>query len=72
VKPWWTFNELICCCQATVGVLRLLSENPCEYSVWPILISGTCKKETGAKHARVIATTLAGIGKVKDHHGAVY
>ena len=63
------------CChlnQATVGALGSLSEHPQEYSVYPILISSTCKKETGAEHARVIATMLSAIGKTKNSRAAVY
>jgi hypothetical protein len=41
-----------------VAALGILSENPREYSARPIMLSGTCKKETGVEHARVIKTIL--------------
>ncbi|KAG6849113.1 hypothetical protein H0H93_011212 [Arthromyces matolae] len=47
--------------EATVGAIGILSDNPREYSARPILISGTCKKETGPEHAvvlRILMTAL--------------
>ncbi|EJD45336.1 hypothetical protein AURDEDRAFT_64635 [Auricularia subglabra TFB-10046 SS5] len=44
--------------EATVAAIGKLCGNPREYSVRPILISGTCKKESGLEHARVIQTVL--------------
>ncbi|KAH9043907.1 hypothetical protein EDB85DRAFT_2071109 [Lactarius pseudohatsudake] len=40
--------------EATVAGIGALSEVPREYSVWPIMFSGTCKRETGPQHARVL------------------
>ena len=44
--------------KATVAGLGALSAIPREYSVWPIMFSGTCKRERGPHHARVIQTIL--------------
>jgi hypothetical protein len=44
--------------KATIGGIRALSEIPHEYSVWPIMFAGTCKRETGMHHACVIQTVL--------------
>ena len=44
--------------EATVAGIGALSEIPREYSVRPIMFAGTCKRETGMHHARVIQTVL--------------
>jgi hypothetical protein len=43
---------------ATVAAVDVLLENPWEYSARPIMISSTCKKETGAQHVNLIKTIL--------------
>ena len=53
--------------QATVGALGSLLEKPCKCSVHPILISGTCKKETGTQHAKMIQMALIAINKTQNH-----
>lgn len=54
---------------AAIGVL---SENPCEYSARPIMISGTCKKETGAQHANLIRTIVTATENQKQRCGGSY
>ena len=54
---------------AAIGVL---SSDPREYAVRPILFSGTCKKETGEQHARVIQTLLEACNKQKRRNKATY
>ena len=50
---------------ATVGVIRILSENHQLYSALLVLISGQCGRETGKKNAEIIQTTLNGSKKSK-------
>ena len=59
-----------CDSEATVAGIGTLSEFPHEYSVRPIMFSGTCKQETGPQHARVIQTVFDAANNVntqKDH-----
>ncbi|KAH9050407.1 hypothetical protein EDB83DRAFT_2522604 [Lactarius deliciosus] len=56
--------------EATVAGIGALSEVPREYSVWPIMFSGTCKRETGLHHARVLQMVLKAANKVK--HGDAF
>ncbi|RDB18817.1 hypothetical protein Hypma_014567 [Hypsizygus marmoreus] len=58
--------------QATVAALGILSENPREYSARPIMISGTCKKETGAEHACLLQTLLKATENQQDRNGVRY
>jgi hypothetical protein len=44
--------------EATVMGIGTLSQIPCEYSVCPIMFLGTCKRETGPHHVRVIQAVL--------------
>ena len=44
--------------EATVGAFGTLSEDPCEVSICPAVISGLCKHETGPQHAQFIRTIL--------------
>ena len=50
--------------KATVGALGIFSETQF-YSVHPILISGSCKRETGIQHAALISTALSASQKSK-------
>ena len=65
----YLFNFLFCrphvIWQGTVGALGILSAESQVYSARPILISGSCKRETGSEHARLIRTTLEGIHTTK-------
>ncbi|KAG6835458.1 hypothetical protein H0H93_001265, partial [Arthromyces matolae] len=45
--------------EATVGAIGVLSENTRIYSARPILVSGSCKRETGLEHANLIETALS-------------
>ena len=58
--------------QATVAALGVLSENPQEYSVHPIMFLGTCKKETGEEHAHEIRTILKATEKKKHCNRITY
>ncbi|KZV99141.1 hypothetical protein EXIGLDRAFT_606259, partial [Exidia glandulosa HHB12029] len=44
--------------EATVAALGALTDHPREYSARPILLSGTCKRESGPEHAKVISTVI--------------
>lgn len=44
--------------QATIGAIGILTGEPRLYCARPILISGTCKKESAAEHAGVLRTAL--------------
>ncbi|KAH9167194.1 hypothetical protein EDB89DRAFT_2126133, partial [Lactarius sanguifluus] len=58
--------------EATVAGIGTLSEVPREYSVWPIMFSGTCKRETGPHHARVLQVVLEAANKVKVRKNCTY
>ncbi|KAH9034328.1 hypothetical protein EDB85DRAFT_1889826 [Lactarius pseudohatsudake] len=51
--------------EATVAGIGTLSEVPCEYSVQPIMFSGTCKREMGPQHVHVLQMVLEAANKVK-------
>ncbi|KAH9975229.1 hypothetical protein BGW80DRAFT_1250853 [Lactifluus volemus] len=44
--------------EATVTAIGALSPKPREYATLPILLSGTCKAETGKQHANLIKAVL--------------
>jgi hypothetical protein len=50
----------------------VLSEDPREYSARPILFSGTCKKETGIEHTRLIQTVLTAAENQSRRNKAFY
>jgi hypothetical protein len=58
--------------EATVAGIGVLSKIPCEYSVQPIMISGTCKRETGLHHVQMIQTVLNGIMRLNVRNNATY
>ncbi len=58
--------------EATVAGIGALSEIPREYSVRPIMFSGTCKRETGLHHARVLQMVLDAANKVKVQKNCTY
>ncbi|KAG6882604.1 hypothetical protein C0993_009871, partial [Termitomyces sp. T159_Od127] len=43
--------------EATVGAIGILTENTRLYGARPVLVSGSCKCETGAEHMQLIKTT---------------
>ena len=49
--------------QATVGALGMLSAETQIYSARPVLVSGSCKRESGFEHAKLLRTTLEGCHK---------
>ncbi|KAH8991639.1 hypothetical protein EDB86DRAFT_2806500, partial [Lactarius hatsudake] len=65
-------DEIHLATEATVAAIGVLSSEPREYAVRPILFSGTCKKETSKQHARVIKTVLEGCHKQKRRNNATY
>ncbi|KAH9177426.1 hypothetical protein EDB89DRAFT_1845132, partial [Lactarius sanguifluus] len=65
-------DEVHLASEATVAAIGVLSSEPREYAVRPILFSGTCKKETSEQHARVIKTVLAACNRQKGQHNATY
>ncbi|KAK7007633.1 hypothetical protein R3P38DRAFT_2553314 [Favolaschia claudopus] len=53
--------------EATVAAVGVLDGDTRLYAARPVLVSGDCKKESGAEHARnVILPTLDGINSKKD------
>ncbi|KAG6825754.1 hypothetical protein H0H92_002534 [Tricholoma furcatifolium] len=52
--------------EATIGALGLLTDNHRLYPARPILISGDCKKETGAQHAKLLDTVLKAVNLTKS------
>ncbi|KAH9027269.1 hypothetical protein EDB85DRAFT_2074798 [Lactarius pseudohatsudake] len=65
-------DEIHLATEATVAAIGVLSSEPREYAVRPILFSDTCKKETSEQHARVIKTILEGCHKQKRRNNATY
>ncbi|KAF8970227.1 hypothetical protein BDZ97DRAFT_1652701, partial [Flammula alnicola] len=55
--------------EATVAALGLLGEDTRIYAGRPILISGDCKRETGAEHAKVIQTVFDAADGLKEKTG---
>ncbi|TFK58754.1 hypothetical protein BDN72DRAFT_781639, partial [Pluteus cervinus] len=64
-------NKVHLASEATIAAIGLLSANPREYSPRPILISGTCKQETGEQHARLIATVLKAVENDEQYHRTI-
>jgi hypothetical protein len=58
-------NDIHFANEATVAGIGVLSANPCEYAVHPIMFLGTFKRETGPHHACMIQTILDAAAKVK-------
>ena len=54
---------------AAIGVL---SSEPREYAVRPVMFSGTCKKETSEEHARLVKTVLEACNKQNKRNNAIY
>ncbi|KAF8815932.1 hypothetical protein BYT27DRAFT_7230107 [Phlegmacium glaucopus] len=52
--------------EVTVGALGILSKDNHIYPGHPVLVSGDCKKETGAQHAHVIQTVIDGVDSVHE------
>ncbi|KAF8808492.1 hypothetical protein BYT27DRAFT_7210875 [Phlegmacium glaucopus] len=52
--------------EATVGALGILSKDNHIYPGRPVLVSGDCKKETGAQHAHVFQTVIDGVDSVRE------
>ncbi|KAK7001931.1 hypothetical protein R3P38DRAFT_3326830 [Favolaschia claudopus] len=53
--------------EATVAAIGVLDRDTRLYAARPVLVSGDCKKESGAEHARnVILPTLDGVNSKKD------
>ena len=50
----------------------MLSPDPREYAVRPILFSGTCKKEKSEEHAQLIKTILNACNKQKTRGNATH
>ena len=58
--------------EATVAGIGVLSQIPREYAVRPIMFSGTCKRETGPHHARMIQTVLDAVTRLNIRKNATY
>ena len=58
--------------QATVAAISVLPSEPHEYAVWPIMFSGTCKRETSEEHARIVKTILEACNKQNKRNNATY
>ncbi|TFY53533.1 hypothetical protein EVG20_g10072 [Dentipellis fragilis] len=52
--------------EATVGAIGLLSDNTRLYSARPVLLSGSCKRESAEEHAELLQTTINAINSRKD------
>ncbi|KAF6746501.1 hypothetical protein DFP72DRAFT_823118 [Ephemerocybe angulata] len=58
-------GEIHLASEATIAAMGILCPDNRLYSARPILISGDCKKETGAEHAVVLQTVLDGVNQTK-------
>ena len=58
--------------QATVAAISVLSSEPREYAVRPIMFSGTCKRETSEEHARVVKTIFEACNKQNKRNNSTY
>ncbi|EJD42455.1 hypothetical protein AURDEDRAFT_67609, partial [Auricularia subglabra TFB-10046 SS5] len=62
-------NDIHLASEATVAAIGKLCGNAREYSARPVLISGTCKKETGVEQATVIQTVLDACNRQRTRTG---
>ena len=67
-----TNNKFLYSLKATLAAIDVLSSEPREYAVRPILFSGTCKKETSEQHACIIKTVLEACNKQKKQNKSIY
>ncbi|KAF9071008.1 hypothetical protein BDP27DRAFT_1382615 [Rhodocollybia butyracea] len=51
--------------EATIGAIGILSSNKRLYNACPILVLGTCKRETGLQQAKVIQTGLDALDSIQ-------
>ena len=58
--------------KATVATISVLSSEPCEYAIWPVMFSGTCKRETSEQHAQVVKTILEACNKQSIRNNTFY
>lgn len=58
--------------KATVAAIGVLSSEPCEYAVRPVMFSGTCKRETSEEHVRVVKTILEACNKQNMRNNSTY
>ena len=58
--------------KATVATISVLSSKPCEYAVWPVMFSSTCKRETSKQHAQVVKTILEACNKQSIRNNTFY
>jgi hypothetical protein len=58
--------------KATVATIGVLSSEPREYAVQPVMFSGTCKRETSEEHMRVIKTILEACNKQNMRNNSIY
>ena len=65
-------NSIVTPLKATVAAIGVLSSEPREYAVRPIMFSGTCKRETSEEHARVIKTVLEACNKQNTRNNTKY
>ncbi|PBK60262.1 hypothetical protein ARMSODRAFT_1026650 [Armillaria solidipes] len=60
-------NEVHHASEATVGTIGILSYDTWIHSACPILISGTCKRETGDEHLKLLEVTINAVEKQRSH-----
>ena len=58
--------------KATVAAISVLSSEPREYAIRPVMFSGTCKRETSKQHARVVKTILEACNKQSIRNNTFY
>jgi hypothetical protein len=66
------FSNHISTLKATVAAIGVLSSEPCEYAIRPIMFSGTCKRETGTEHTQIIKTILEACNRQRTQNGAIH
>ncbi|KAH9074231.1 hypothetical protein EDB83DRAFT_2312565 [Lactarius deliciosus] len=65
-------DEVHLATEATVAAIGVLSSEPREYAVRPIMFSGTCKRETSEEHAKVIKTILEACNKQSKRNNTIF
>jgi hypothetical protein len=58
--------------KATVAAIGVLSSEPHEYAVQPVMFFSTCKRETSKEHAWVVKTILEACNKQNMRNNSIY
>lgn len=65
-------NPWLILVKATVAAIGSLSSDPQMYAAWPIMYSGTCKREKSDKHMELIKLILDACNRQKTQNNTMY